>query len=354
MKLKHLGWTLGALVLLAGIVTLVTNSRSSVHQRKAGDAVVDPEILAEAASLTIYSDERAAHLTLQRDGKLWRLAESGIPVDFDRLSSLTTSLIDLKYERFVSDNSDTIDRLELGRAELIIGTEGDPERFQLNRGQAGPSGGFFARVDGDDAVYLVNGALNLSTAPTSWMQRQPLALSEDDLQRIEFAEVGTEVLTLSREATEAAWMIAEGTSVAAVELPPSLFEPVNRLAGSLVGLSVGEPLARDEEVVDAALDQGASWRLTTFDGDSLAVHLGFEPSAENEEGEAEPGPAVVAIARASEAVLSEGWASVLPSYAFRLPEYIANRLTDPVDALKAHFTTPPREVEASEGEMPLE
>jgi hypothetical protein len=326
----------GTLAILL-VVAVVTTSGAifSLMQRPeysaapAGELPAFPALREAPNSVArVEMTTREGGFILLRDAAGWSTPDvGGYPVDSAKVGVLVSSLSDMRLVAEKTNKPELYARLDLAdpasdpksSARHIILTDAEGEVLvdafigkKLWRHTGGARTGTYLRRAGEAETWLASGGETIERDVSEWLDKRIIDIATARLARVELAPEGQTPYEILRDGEVEPFLLPalpEGGAVSESEL--------NRLAGT-------KPLADTD--LPAERDRG---RFITFDGlEILAEHarLGEEDwmvfavsAGENASEET----------RAEAATLHER----LSPWAFRVPDYIAQRVATPLEEL---------------------
>ena len=335
----------GTLAILL-VVAVVTTSGAifSLMQRPeysaapAGELPAFPALREAPNSVArVEMTTREGGFILLRDAAGWSTPDvGGYPVDSAKVGVLVSSLSDMRLVAGKTNKPELYARLDLAdpasdpksSARHIILTDAEGEVLvdafigkKLWRHTGGARTGTYLRRAGEAETWLASGGETIERDVSEWLDKRIIDIATARLARVELAPEGQTPYEILRDGEVEPFLLPalpEGGAVSESEL--------NRLAGTLAGLKFEEVKPLAEASLPAERNRG---RFITFDGlEILAEHarLGeedwmvFAVSAGENASEQ---------ARAEAATLQER----LSPWAFRVPDYIAQRLATPLEEL---------------------
>lgn len=245
---------------------------------RVGEKLLAPETLESAREIQLLGDQGQPAVRLLQADNEWTLPDYfGLPVDFNKLSSFTRSLLEADIERHVTSNPESLDRLELGRNSVRLLGE-DDKAWELQTGAQGSSGGQFIRFEDESSAYLTPASLYIDTTSKNWAQKQPLTFQEADVARIELSLDGEEPLVLART--------TPGSDFAGENFPEEWAVKngeVTRLIRTLANARFTDAVAADHPDAVAARDASQTVALQLFDGKRFTLEIGRRPAPPKEE-----------------------------------------------------------------------
>jgi len=293
----------------------------------------------------------AGKLTVQAVDRGWNLVEkSGYPVPADQVRKLALAIANLQLVESRTADPDRLKRLELeeptgegfkSRMVELDGKDGKPLAAVVV-GKASPGlyggghGGVYVRREGENQAWLAAGDLEAPSDALALVGRDVIDVPSAEVARVILDRDGAPRVTLARpdpKATEFTTdaMLPEGRKLDPVK--------VEELTGSLGSLSMED--VRPAAEVTIPPDAPRS-RFETFGG--LTVEVAVASLGQGETAErwatfavaAAPATAPQADTEAkSPPKRAEELAARLQGWAFRLPPYLADRLTGGLDQLLA-------------------
>lgn len=319
MKLKTLGITLAVLALGAAIVSLSRNDQPKRGER-VGEPLLQPTLLEGLEHLSIATAQGETITLTRRSGQWWVDGDLPVPADFTQLTSLSEGLMDAEFVRLVSDQPATLERLELEQMTLTLGQ--GAEAWTLHRGKRADNGGYYVRLNDEEAAWLVSGTISPATTPNRWADPTPVELEPEAVLKISL-QWGEENLEVTRADTQSPWTaegLAEGESLNQSAL--------NQLLNTATGLRPSQRVARDDAEAAEALNYSHTIGLHTATG-VLTLRVGQRPevaTAQADDEEATTIPAGPVFSTIEVEDLETPWAEAFGKLAFQLPTFSYQRL----------------------------
>ncbi len=330
---------IAAAALLLGVV-LVNTVDDDYDPADAGLLLPDLKArLNDVTSVTIASGDESA--TLERRGERWTVADrEGYAADTGKLRAGLLALADAA--RLEAKTANPERHAELGLAgddstRVVLTGEGVDTAVIL--GNVAQRSYRYARLDGADQTWLIDGNPELPAAAADWLVKDLLDVDADDVVSVTITHADGEKIVISAsDDVDAQYRVADipdGRELRYASI-------VNAVAGVLNGLSLEDVRAagegeHDVETVFRSADglvvtarrheiDGVSW--FAFDAEAASAPPADEVAAEDDGGDAPDAPAaddsedtVPAAERAATINAAvDGWL-------FRLPTYKRDQLT---------------------------
>jgi Domain of unknown function (DUF4340) len=274
MKLRTIVLTVAFLAVLSVVAHYMGRPEPApAPDPRVGTVLLDPDTVSKAATIVISDKGKSAELDRKADGS-WRVADYfGLPADTDKISRLVQDLNEAKVDRFVTANPDRLAHLEFGDSSIVLKDSAGKEIWRLTLGKASESGnGRFIRFGTESKAFYSGLHVWLDTDPKGWADAQLVSLKPEDIARVEIPIEGGLPVVATRAKKDAPWTI-EG---APASRKPDAAK-IAALLTSLTSLRFTETVdPKDALAADAALHL-RTFKLTTFDGKTLAVSLGRKP-----------------------------------------------------------------------------
>ncbi|HEX2855485.1 MAG TPA: DUF4340 domain-containing protein [Opitutaceae bacterium] len=274
MKLRNLLIVVAVLAALSIAVFFVRRpSAPPSADSRLGQPLVTTATLEKAAKLRVSDQGKTVVLAKQDDGT-WRVTSFyDLPADFGKISRLVGELSAAKLERLVTSNPERIGRLEFKDTKIELLDAADKELWSVSWGKnAEAGGGRFARFGSEQKAYLASFTAWLDAEAKNWPDPQLLNLKPDDIAKIEvpFAEGGPVIV--SRAKKEDAWTAGSTPGGQRVKA-----DRISSLLNSIGSVRFSETSDPADAAVSAAKANARVFKLTTFEGKSVAVTLGRKP-----------------------------------------------------------------------------
>ncbi|MEO7797637.1 MAG: DUF4340 domain-containing protein [Opitutaceae bacterium] len=313
MKLKTLIVSVIALAALSAVVFFVQRPAPPASaDSRLGQPLVDSPTLDQTSRLLIADQGRSVSLVRQPDGT-WRVPDyHDLPADFQKLATFVGSLTEAKLQRLVTGSPERIARLEFKDTRIDLYDAADKVLRSVTLGKTPESGGGrYVRFGHESKAFLASLNAGLDLEPKNRASPELINLKPDDIAKIEvsFAEGGPVVL--SRVKKEDAWTADKtpaGQQVAAGK--------VSSLLSSLGNVRFTDTADPGDANAVAAKASARAFKLSTFDGKTVAIALGRKP----EEKKLKP-PTALTDGKSGPAAL--GSASDLLKESAKTPEDIA-------------------------------
>jgi hypothetical protein len=241
-----------------------------------------PDLLARANDVqTITVESAAGKLTIAHKDQSWTLTEAGgYPVAADKVRKLVGGLADLRLLEAKTDQPARLARLEVedvaakdakSKQVTLAGADGKPlatlilgkqnYTFDLNGLR-----GLYVRKPGEAQTWLAEGAVDLPTKTTEWVDRTVVDIAADKIQRLHFAPVAAGEVTVSKADKTAADFTLEPLPEGRSADP----DAVKRLTQAFAAVTLDD--VRADKDTDKAVKAGAV-EAATFDGLTLKAEL---------------------------------------------------------------------------------
>ena len=276
MKLSSLLIGVGVLgVLAAGIWYFTRPAPPPADDPRVGQPVLATDGPADWAALELAKDD-GTRVRLEAGPHGWIVQESyPLPVDFPKLSRLIQSLQDMTVERFVTQQAERLERLNLGQQSITAFDAVGEAVFRLELGDTPSQGGGYFATLGDEAAYRLSGNLWLDTLPNNWPDKTPIAWEIDELARATLATLDADAplsLIAYVEGATSSWTLADGAEDSRLRV-----DEANSVLNTLRNLRYLEARpAQDAEVVEA-MSFAHTFRLEHTGGAQITVTIGRRP-----------------------------------------------------------------------------
>ncbi|MDT8445991.1 MAG: DUF4340 domain-containing protein [bacterium] len=227
MKGNPLFYWAAGLLLLAGLVQGLTQDPESSEDPRLGQPLVSNPQVAQMDRLVLQGPQGT--ITIQKQGEQWQLAERQFPADAGKLRRLMAQLSQAQVSFLVSDQAESLERLELGPGQgtLVQLYEGDKLLAQLQvgafrppaQGPADDADGTYVRLG--DQAYLVKETLSPPVEVQSWLADQLAALPE-----VQIKSLSGPGWSVSRPDDQQPWRDSSGKELA----PGALAGPLRLLS----------------------------------------------------------------------------------------------------------------------------
>lgn len=174
-----------------------------------------PNLTAEQVTRLVITGTDDQTVELERADSGWVLAGTeGYPANTEKITTTLTSLIGLTTDRMVTGTAGSHARLQVAEdnyVRRITLTTPDGNKVVYLGSSAG-AGATHARVDGDDATYLIGGLAtwDLETTPSAWVNPSYFTLPADQVTTFTLKNsAGT--LTFVKDAN-GAWTLQDATA----------------------------------------------------------------------------------------------------------------------------------------------
>jgi hypothetical protein len=245
-------------------------------------AAAFPDLLARVNDVqTVTVESATGKLTFARKGGDWTLTEKGgYPVQAEQVRKLVAGLAGLQLLEPKTDRPERHGRLEVediaakearSRLVTLLGGDGKPLAALIvgksnNTLDLDGLRGVYVRMPAEPLAWLAEGALEVPTAATDWIDRAVVDLPAEQLRRAHFAPTAADAVTIEKAEAGATDFtltpIPEGRSA-----DP---DAVKRLAGALAAITLDD--VRSDKDVDKAVKAGTV-EAVTFDGLELKAEL---------------------------------------------------------------------------------
>ncbi len=297
MRLRTLAVTVGALVLLAGIVWLAQWQLGKAPAAKhSGHPLLDQVDLTQAARVEVIGPTSRATLLAGPEG--WTVQEQdGFPADQGKLSSLLLKLSEQKAGDLVSSSpADFADLGVLTQAEnanklearktctllRILDAAGKP-LFELLIGNdrqltttTSAFGGQYVRFPGEQAAYLIGTTILADSDGKDWIEKPVLASDADkQFKRMHVQPPGKRAYAFVRDDPKGQWRL-EGAPQQALLAPE-----VDTLAKNLADLEINSVAQAGSTPAALGRAKTGSVEVTTFDGRDYRLALGADKTKDS-------------------------------------------------------------------------
>jgi hypothetical protein len=270
-----------ATVVLVGLALFALSSGDRGVSRAARSEPAFPvlaEKLGEVQSVTVTRD--GSMMTFIRDGDSWLAEEKGnYPANTAKISQLVLAMADLTLIEPKTQKADLYPRLEVedpakGKSALVTvkdksGTtiaETIVGKRRYDR-LGGGNDGVYVRKPSDAQAWLARGSLDPSGAPSSWLGRQILDISEKKIAKVSLTQADGTKLVISRSAPDAKFTVEDAPADAKFKSETTTSGPA--MALETLDLDDVKPATElpvgDKDAVAAT--------FTTFDGLSVNVRM---------------------------------------------------------------------------------
>jgi hypothetical protein len=270
----------------AGYAVVTQSQRSAPAAAPAGPLF--PDLLARANEVeTVTVESAKGKLTIARRDGGWAMTEmDGYPVAADKVRKLVAGLAGLRLLEAKTEDPERLARLEVedvtapdakSTQVTLAGADGKPlaslivgkqnYAFDLN----GLSG-LYVRKPGETQSWLAEGAVDVPTAATEWVDRAIVDIAADKIQRLHFAPVAAEAVTVSKADRAAAEFSLEPLPDGRSADP----EAVQRLTQALAAVTLDDVRADKDtgKAVTAGTVEAATFDGLTLKGELLALDGG--------------------------------------------------------------------------------
>ena len=248
--LKRILITLGALVVLWGVTSLLSGRRGGGRFRADRDVAAALEGLDGSNVESVHIDGPLATLTLERSAGAWTV--NGYPADSTAVERLWDALEGSEVAGVVATNPVNHDRLGVSAdsAWTVELTRADGGTSTVLIGKSGPTyPSTYARLPDQDAVVVVSGDLRSAVARglVAWRDKTVLRTDTAAVARIVIeADGGSHTL----ERPDSVWMV--NGEVAAAVAVGNLVRELNRLVAT--GFVEDAPVAEENPARVTALN----------------------------------------------------------------------------------------------------
>jgi len=290
MKTKTLAITVAILAVLSAAAYLANRPEAPAPaDPRVGKALLGPDTVAKASRLSVSDQGKRVDLAKQPDGS-WRVASYyDMPADFDKVARLVQDLNEAKVDRFVTSSPGRLARMEFADSSIALGDASGKELWSVTFGRTPESGnGKFVRFGKEPMAFFSGLHVWLDTDARGWADAKLVNLKPEDVASVEIPFDGGAAVVASRDKKDSAW---SAKAPAGKKLLP---DKVASLVSTLTTIRFNDTTAVDDPQALAASPHMRAFKLTTFDGRSLAVALGRKP----EEKRPKPPKAAPAAAEA--------------------------------------------------------
>jgi uncharacterized protein DUF4340 len=291
MKLRTLILAVAVLAALSVAAYLASRTKPAVStDPRVGTALLDSDTAAKAAGLAVADQGKEVDLSRGADGTWTVGSYFNLPADFSKVSQLARDLNEAKVERVVTDNPERLAHLGFADSSITLKDASGKAIWRLVVGKEPDSGtGRFIRFGDEPRAYFSGLHVWLDTDPKGWANAQLLSVKPDDIASVEIAFDAGPPVVASRAKRDAPWTSAStpaGRQVSA--------DKVSAVLSSLTALKFTDTTGVGDAAPAAAAPFMRTFRLTTFDGKTLAISLGRKP--EEKKLKATPTDAKAALA----------------------------------------------------------
>jgi Domain of unknown function (DUF4340) len=240
---------------------------------RVGTVVLDSDTAAKAAGLVVADQGKEVDLARGADGT-WTVASYfNFPADFSKVSQLAQDLNEAKVERLVTENPDRMAHLGFKDSAITLKDASGKEIWRLVVGKEPDSGtGRFIRFGDEPRAYFSGMHIWLDTDSKGWANAQLLSVKPEDIASIEIPFDEGKSVVVSRAKKDAPWTSESTTAGKQVSA-----DKIASVLASLTALKFTDTTDVGDAAALAAAPHMTTYKLTTFDGKSLAISMGRKP-----------------------------------------------------------------------------
>jgi len=274
MKLKNLLVIVVVLAVLSGVVFWMSRPAPPPSaDPRVGQPLVESSVVDQAAKLRLTDQGKTVTLSHPSGGAWKDDSYYGMPADFSKLSSLMGDLSSAKLDRLVTTNPSRVARLEFGGTKIEFLDASDKPLWTIELGkQADQGGGRYVKFSGEDKAYLASLNAWLDTDPKGWADAALVTVKPDDVAKLELPLDDGSKVTLTRAKKDDAWKADPTPAGQTLKT-----DKVSALLSTLTALRFSDSVAEKDASVGAAAKYMHQYKLTTFDGKTLAVSFARTP-----------------------------------------------------------------------------
>lgn len=209
--LTTLGIAAGVVALVAIVVSFVSNDRTDIAT--SGEPFYPGLLDKVNDAQRIVVSTAGESLTIERDGDEWSVAElDGYPARFENVRRLLLEVANLKKREPRTSNPELYSRIQVediseedaqskevrvygpggeNWAALLVGSR------RFGQGMSAQESSF-VRAVGDPQSWLVEGAVDVNTGRTSWIDTQLIRFPANEVQRVEIAHRDGERVVINK------------------------------------------------------------------------------------------------------------------------------------------------------------
>ncbi|HWA87423.1 MAG TPA: DUF4340 domain-containing protein [Opitutus sp.] len=274
MKLRTLVLTVALLAILSAVAWFVQRPGPPPSKdSRIGQPLIDRATVEKARKLRVSDQGKSVTLARQPDSS-WRVVSyHDFPADFSKLSRFVGDLTDTKVQRFVTANSERLDRLEFKDTKIELLDASDQPTWSLTLGKyAETGGGRFIRFDDEKKAYLANLSAWIDPDAKNWADSQLVNLKPDEIAKLEVDFPGGAPLAISRAKKGGDWTSPQTPAGQKVNAGK-----VGSILSSLDALHFTDTADLADPKLAAAKPHTRTFKLTTFDGTTYAFDLARKP-----------------------------------------------------------------------------
>lgn len=283
MKLRTLVLTVALLAALSVVAYLVNRPQAGPPaDPRVGAALLDPDTVSRAASISISDQGKKVDLARAPDGS-WRVPSYyDLPADFGKISHFIQDLNEAKVDRFVTSNPERLAHVGFADSMVTLADAAGKSSWSLTFGKPSESGnGRFIRFGSEPKAYFSGLHVWLDTDAKGWADARLVTVKPEDVARVEIPFDGGATVVAARAKKGAPW------AAEAPEKRTLAADKVSSLLTSLTSLRFTDTLDAGDPAAAEAARHARLFKLTTFDGKILAVSLGRKPEEKRPKA---PGP----------------------------------------------------------------
>ncbi len=273
MKLKTLLLTIATLAVASAIVYFTNRpAQSGSTDPRVGTPLVDRAALEKAATMNFADQGKTIEFAKQTDGS-WRVVSYyDFPADLAKLSQFVGELQNVKVERLVSVNPERLARYEFKDTWFNLLDGAGKKLASVTLGKNAEGGGRLVRFGNEPKAYLVRLSAFFDTEARNWADAQLVNRKSDDIAQVEIGFTDAPAVVARRARREEPFVADKAPAGQRLKA-----DKITSLLGSLTSLRFTDTNATDDANAVAAKQHLRTFKLTTFDGQTLTVALGRKP-----------------------------------------------------------------------------
>ncbi len=207
MRLKPICLAIAILGALAALTLWVdrSQSQSNTREKPVGESLVAHKTIELTTEILLGASDLENKVHLKLEDNIWILPEyHQFPVDFSKLQSFVSSLLNAKIIRLVTRNPERMKQLGFSENTVQFRSAEGENIWSLLTGKRNNAGGRFVKVQDYDAAYLSDISLYVDTDEKNWTQKKLLDIESNHVEIVKLGYPGEDrFLSIVRETPDA-------------------------------------------------------------------------------------------------------------------------------------------------------
>ncbi|AWT60138.1 MAG: hypothetical protein DF168_01339 [Candidatus Moanabacter tarae] len=277
MRLKRICLAIAILGTLAALALWIDRSQSQLKtkEKPVGENLVAHKTIELTSEILLGDSDLENKVHLKLEDNIWILPEyHQFPVDFNKLKSFVSSLLNAKFIRLVTRNPERMKQLEFNENTVrFISAEGE-NIWSLITGKGNNAGGRFVKVQDYDAAYLSDISLYIDTDEKNWAQKKLLDIKPNHVEVVKLDYPGEDRFLSIARATHDSIFSSENIAQDQ-EINDSAAKDLIRTLINARFSDVKEP---DNPDALAAFENSQHIEFFLFGGETFSFRIGRNPA----------------------------------------------------------------------------